>query len=122
MFKAKNRREAVLAIETQEDQWVELDYGDGCHDLVELGRLGRKYRVSVAWRGQEAILVESLSALKSGLARDKDTFRSRHLYCSFDLNVVSHNEMMELEARSTLLGDYIFPWSAFTNPHDTWAN
>lgn len=107
--KARDRNEAVSLIEAQAAQLVELDYEDGALDVVELSRLGRKWRVGILFRMQEAIAVESMRALLCGLNADKDTFRQRHLFCMFDMAACTQEDVKRAHARATLLGDFIFP-------------
>ncbi len=86
---------------------VELDYEAGWQDAIELGRMGQKVGVRVEFRGQENIAVHSLIALVVGLSRLKLTFRQRNLYCLFDLDALPAGELVKLEAKAAVLGDYI---------------
>lgn len=120
--KAHDKAEAVRLIEDQAASAVDLDYEAGAQDFIELGRLGRKWRVAVMFRGQEAIAVESMRALLRGLNAEKDTFRQRHLYCMFDFATCSPDDLKEAESKASILGDFIFPGNALLNPYQTWAN
>lgn len=120
--KANDKAEAVRLIEGQSPGVVDLDYEEGAQDFNELGKLGRKWRVAVMFRGQEAIAVESMRALLRGLNAEKDTFRQRHLYCMFDFAACSPDDLKQAESRASLLGDFIFPGNALLNPYKTWAH
>lgn len=119
---ARSKQEAICLIEAQKSACIELDYAEGACDIVDISRLGREYRVAVMFRGQEAILVQSFNALKSGLQREKNTFRQRHLFCEFDLTSIPTEELWKVEERAACLGDLIFPFSTFINPYDTWVD
>ena len=98
--KAHNRTEAVSLIEAQAALLVELDYEDGALDVVELSRLGRKWRVGILYRAQEPIAVENMRALLHGLDADKHTFRQRHLFCMFDLSACDPNDVKRAHSRA----------------------
>lgn len=120
--KAHDKAEAVRLIEEQAAGAVDLDYEEGANDVIELGRLGRKWRVAVIFRSQEAIAVESMRALLRGLNAEKDTFRQRHLYCMFDFSSCSPDDLKQAESRAAHLGDFIFPGNALLNPYQSWAH
>ncbi|AXW32894.1 PHA-granule associated protein 4 [Ralstonia solanacearum] len=105
--RAGTREEAIRLLKTDGIAVVELDYETGWQDAVELGRLGQKVGVRVEFRGQENIAVQSLAALVAGLGRAKPTFRQRNLYCLFDLDTSPAGELEKLEAKASVLGDYI---------------
>ena len=69
--------------------------------------MGQKVGIRVEFRSQENIAVQSLDGLVAGLARPKQTFRQRNLYCQFDLDALPVGELERLEAKATALGDYI---------------
>ncbi|MBB0025880.1 PHA-granule associated protein 4 [Ralstonia pickettii] len=105
--RAGTREEALLLLTTGGIEVVELDYEAGWQDAIELGRMGQKVGVRVEFRGQENIAVHSLIALVVGLSRLKLTFRQRNLYCLFDLDALPAGELVKLEAKAAVLGDYI---------------
>ncbi len=109
-LKAQNKDEAIQLIEAQTAHIVELNYEDGWRDIVEISRLGRKWRVAVIFRSHVDIMVESMSALLRGLNEEKDTFRQRHFYCHFDLSACSQEDIEQAESRAALLGDIILPY------------
>ncbi|KAA6116330.1 PHA-granule associated protein 4 [Cupriavidus sp. H18C1] len=105
--RAGSKNEALRLLAAREVLALELDYETGWQDAVELGRLGEKRGIRVQYRGQESIAVRSHEALIEGLAKPKTTFRQRNLYCLFDLGAIADQELHELEARASRLGDYI---------------
>ncbi|MCG5261248.1 PHA-granule associated protein 4 [Cupriavidus gilardii] len=105
--RAGSKNEALRLLAAREVLALELDYETGWQDAVELGRLGEKRGIRVQYRGQESIAVRSHEALVEGLAKAKTTFRQRNLYCLFDLGAIPDQELHELEARASRLGDYI---------------
>ena len=107
IVRAGTREEALLLLTTGGIEVVELDYEAGWQDAIELGRMGQKVGVRVEFRGQENIAVHSLIALVVGLSRLKLTFRQRNLYCLFDLDALPAGELVKLEAKAAVLGDYI---------------
>lgn len=118
ILQASNKEVALKLIEGQAARIVELDYADGAIDQFELGRLGRKYRVAVLHRGQEAIIVQSIRALRDGLKPEKDTYRQRHLYCMFDLAACLPDDVKWVESRAAFLGDFILPGELLENPYN----
>lgn len=104
---AHNRANALEQILSQVTGTVDLDYEAGWEDALELGRVGQKYGVAVQFRTLEHIAVRSPEALANGLRAPKSTFRQRHLYCLFDLTMLSDLLLTELEARAIEHGDYI---------------
>ena len=104
--RAGTREEALRLLTASGIGVVELDYESGWQDAVELGRMGQKIGVRVEFRGHENIAVHSLIALVVGLSRPKLTFRQRNLYCQFDLDALPAGELVKLEAKAAVLGDY----------------
>lgn len=104
---AGTREEAPRHLKTRGITVVELDYETGWQDAVELGRLGQKVGIQVAFRGHESIAVQSPASLAAGLARPKTTFRQRNLYCQFDLSRLVPGELERFEAKAANLGDYV---------------
>lgn len=107
IVRAGSKAEALRLLASEGVLALELDYETGWQDAVELGRLGEKRGIKVQYRGQESIAVRSREALIEGLAKPKATFRQRNLYCQFDLGTLADNELLDLEAKATRLGDYI---------------
>ncbi len=124
IIQASSKEIALKLIKDQAASIVELDYADGAIDQLELGRLGRKYQVAVLHRGQEAIIVQSIRALRDGLKSEKDTYRQRHLYCMFDLAACLPEDVKWVESRAALLGDFILPGELLENPYNakSWAH
>ena len=105
--RAGTKEEALRLLETEGATAVELDYESGWQDAIELGRLGDKVGIRVEYRGHENIAVKSRAALIGGLKRAKTTFRQRNLYCQFNLDRLSANDLEALEVKASSLGDYI---------------
>ncbi|WP_432258086.1 PHA-granule associated protein 4 [Cupriavidus sp. TMH.W2] len=105
--RAGTRGEALKLLDTEGVTVVELDYESGWQDAIELGRLGDKRGIRVEYRGHENIAVKSRAALIAGLKRRKATFRQRNLYCQFNLDRLTANDLAALEAKASHLGDYI---------------
>ncbi|NKA35787.1 PHA-granule associated protein 4 [Ralstonia solanacearum] len=105
--RAGTREEALRLLKQGAVAAIELDYESGWQDAVELGRLGRAVGVRVEFRGHESVAVMSPTALVTGLARPKASFRQRNLYCQFDLDRLPAAELEELEAKAEKLGDYV---------------
>ncbi|WP_043357395.1 hypothetical protein [Cupriavidus basilensis] len=104
---AHNRANALEQILSQVTGTVDLDYEAGWEDALELGRVGQKYGVAVQFRTLEHIAVRTPEALAQGLRAPKNTFRQRHLYCLFDLTLMTDALLTELEALAIEHGDYI---------------
>ncbi len=69
---------------------------------------------------QESIAVRSREALVEGLAKPKGTFRQRNLYCQFDLGTLADNELLDLEAKATRLGDCILAGHLLRDVDGVW--
>jgi len=118
--RARTRTEALQLLSMRDVEAIELDYETGWQDAVELGRLGRKAGIRVEFRGQENIAVQTPHALIVGLSRPKSSFRQRNLYCRFDLNALSAEQLADLEAKASALGDYIFGDQATRDVQACW--
>lgn len=105
--RAGTREEALRLLQADGIATIELDYETGWQDAVELGRLGQKAGIRVVFRGQENIAVKSLAALIAGLSHPKLTFRQRNLYCQFNLSDLPAEQLEQIEAKASRLGDYI---------------
>lgn len=119
---APDKVSAAAFIVQQKWRVVELDYASGAEDLLELARVGRQHGVAVLYRAQEAILVESLRALRRGLEAEKSTWRSRHLLCQFELSTIPSNDVKQLWARAETLGDVIVPADAIEGLYTSWKH
>lgn len=119
---AHDKMSAMALIVKQEGKVVELDYESGAADLLELARVGRQHGVAVLYRAQEAILVESLRALRRGLDAEKTTWRSRHLLCQFELRTIPSGDVKQLWARAETLGDVIVPADAIEGLYTSWKH
>ncbi|MFJ1259302.1 PHA-granule associated protein 4 [Cupriavidus sp. CuC1] len=117
---AHNRANALEQITSQVAGTVDLDYEAGWEDALELGRLGQKYGVAVQFRTLEHIVVRTPEALAQGLRAPKNTFRQRHLYCLFDLTLITDALLTELEARAIEHGDYILAGHLMKESTLTW--
>ncbi|MGH8521480.1 MAG: PHA-granule associated protein 4 [Cupriavidus necator] len=106
-YVAHSRANAIERISLRVEGMVDLDYDTGWEDALELGRLGQKCGVLVQFRSLEHIAVRSPEALLRGLKEAKTTFRQRHLYCLFDLAMLTEAALAELESRAIQHGDYI---------------
>lgn len=106
LIKAKSKQDAAEAIEAQVARVVELDYPSGGEDIIELGRLGRKFYVGVVFRAQEYVNAKSLSALLAGLGEEKNTFRQRFIGCSF---AIEANDLKKAQAVASQYGDVVLP-------------
>lgn len=106
LLKAKSKLEAAEAIEAQAARVVELDYSSGGEDIIELGRLGRKFYVGVVFRAQEYVNAKSLDALFAGLGEKKNTFRQRFIGCSF---AIEANDLKKAQAVASQYGDVVLP-------------
>ncbi|KWR90883.1 PHA-granule associated protein 4 [Cupriavidus sp. IDO] len=104
---ARSKTEALRLLETDGITVVELDYESAWKDAIELGRLGDEVGIRVEYRGHESIAVNSRVALIAGLRRPKVTFRQRNLYCQFNLDRLTENDLAALEVKASSLGDYI---------------
>lgn len=105
--RAGTREEALRLLQADGIATIELDYETGWQDAVELGRVGQKVAIRVVFRGHENVAVKSPAALIAGLSRPKLTFRQRNLYCRFTLSDLPVDQLEQLEAKATKLGDYI---------------
>ncbi len=83
--KTSNKQEAINAIESRQHRIVELDYESGNKDIDTLGVLGRKNGVSVQYLLQEAITVDSESALVIQLERSNQTHKKRFFHLQFEM-------------------------------------
>jgi hypothetical protein len=101
---------------------VELEFKCTPSLFSEIAVDSRKYGVSVVYREQEMILVESFRALKRGLFAPKDTFRQRFLVCCFDMSSEAPEEIAAVEARAAELGDMLLPEQAVSSPYSQWSN
>jgi len=119
--RAETKEEALKLLETEGVTAVDLDYESGWQDAIELGRLGDKRGVRVQYRGQENIAVESRAALVVGLNRPKTTFRQRNLYCQFNLDRLTANDLAALEAKASSHGDYILAGHLMRDVDEVWA-
>ncbi|MGO4282424.1 hypothetical protein SAMN05216321_12034 [Cupriavidus sp. OV038] len=120
IVRAGSKSEALRLLASEQVLALELDYETGWQDAVELGRLGEKRGIKVQYRGQESIAVRSREALVEGLAKPKGTFRQRNLYCQFDLGTLADNELLDLEAKATRLGDYILAGHLLRDVDGVW--
>ncbi|CAG2154703.1 PHA-granule associated protein 4 [Cupriavidus numazuensis] len=118
---AKSRIEAQRLLDTKGITTVELDYESGWQDAIELGRLGEMLGIRVEYRGHESIAVKSRAALVAGLKRPKETFRQRNLYCEFNLDRLTANDLAALEAKACSLGDYILAGHLMRDVDEVWA-
>ncbi len=118
---AKSRIEALRLLDTSGITSLDLDYESGWQDAIELGRLGEKLGIRVAYRGHENIAVKSRAALIAGLKRPKETFRQRNLYCEFKLDRLTANDLAALEAKAGSLGDYILAGHLMREVDAVWA-
>jgi hypothetical protein len=120
IVRAGSKSEALRLLASEQVLALELDYETGWQDAVELGRLGEMRGIKVQYRGQESIAVRSREALVEGLAKPKGTFRQRNLYCQFDLGTLADNELLDLEAKATRLGDYILAGHLLRDVDGVW--
>lgn len=121
--KVGDKTAALAAIDANSAACIDLDYEGGLTDILDLTVAGRRKSVSVILRTQEMIAVESLAALKRGLSAPKDTWRSRHLICMFELGAVPADDVKWLWAHATDLGDIIVPGDAIANVYSQhWKN
>ncbi|MGO4308173.1 PHA-granule associated protein 4 [Cupriavidus sp. RAF12] len=93
----------------------------GLRIAIELGRLGDKVGIRVEYRGHESIAVNSRAALIAGLKRPKVTFRQRNLYCQFNFDRLTENDLAALEAKASCLGDYILAGHLMRDVDEVWA-
>ncbi len=121
IVRAGSKTEALRLLALEQAPALELDYETGWQDAVELGRLGEKRGIKVQYRGQESIAVRCREALVEGLGKPKMTFRQRNLYCQFDLGLLADQELLELEAKATRLGDYILAGHLLREVDAIWA-
>jgi len=119
--RAGTKEEALKLLETKGVMVVELDYESGWQDAIELGRLGEKLGIRVAYRGHESVAVKSPAALIAGLKRQKTTFRQRNLYCEFSFDRLTENDLATLEAKASSLGDYILAGHLMQDVDEVWA-
>lgn len=119
---AGDRASAVAFIEAKLAKLVELDYATGANDVLELAQLGRQHGVAVLYRTQDAILVESLRALRRGLAADKATWRTRFLLYQFELMSIPADDVKLLWARADELVDVIVPADAVGAVYSQWKH
>ncbi|GAB7543341.1 PHA-granule associated protein 4 [Cupriavidus sp. 8B] len=118
---AKSRTEALRLLDTSGITLLDLDYESAWQDAIELGRLGDKRGIRVEYRGHENIAVNSPAALVAGLSRPKATFRQRNLYCQFDLEKLTAEELATLEAKASSLGDYILAGRLLRDVDAVWV-
>lgn len=117
VIKVDSKAAALEAIESEEAKIVELNYESGALDIMELGRLGRKYKVAVQYIAQEAIKVKNEFALQRNLRDPKNTFKQRFLHLEFDLDGESLNEY---QVAATKVGDMIIPKGFEPLTSSTW--
>ncbi|AQV96408.1 PHA-granule associated protein 4 [Cupriavidus necator] len=118
---AGSKVDALRLLEADGVTVVELDYESGWQDAIELGRLGEKVGIRVEYRGHESIAVKSRAALIAGLKRPKATFRQRNLYCQFNLDRLTENDLAALEAKASSFGDYILAGHLMREVDEVWA-
>ncbi|WER50416.1 PHA-granule associated protein 4 [Cupriavidus sp. WKF15] len=104
---ATSKIEALRLLDTSGLTSLDLAYESGWRDAIALSRIGDKRGIRVEYRGHEDIAVSSPAALVAGLSRPKLTFRQRNLYCHFDLSKLPASDLEPLEAKATMLGDYV---------------
>ena len=121
IVRSGSKAEALRLLASEQALGLELDYETGWQDAIELGRLGEKRGIKVQYRGQESIAVRSREALAEGLGKPKTTFRQRNLYCQFDLGLLADQELVELEAKASRLGDYILAGHLLRDVDTIWA-
>jgi hypothetical protein len=119
--KSKNKEEAIDLISSLPGMTVELDY-DASSDVAELIKLGHPRGVSIIFRTQETILVESLRALQRGLTAEKGTWRERLLCCKFPLTSIPAEIAKTLYSRASQLRDVIVPADVLLSPYEQWKN
>jgi hypothetical protein len=114
-LKVPSKEEAVKAIKSGEHKGIQLDYPDGGADIIELGRLGRKYICAVSYISQILISVKSTEALQRELDKPKDTYQQRFIGLEFDADdsTISH-----FQALASRFGDMVFrssdmPYNSF---------
>ena len=119
--RAKSRSEALRLLDSAGITTLDLDYESGWQDAIELGRLGEQVGIRVEYRGHESIVVNSRAALIAGLKRQKVTFRQRNLYCQFNLDRLTENDLAAMEAKASSLGDYILAGHLMRDVDEVWA-
>jgi hypothetical protein len=118
---AKSRSEALRLLDSAGISTLDLDYEFGWQDAIELARLGDKVGIRIEYRGHESIAVNSRAALIAGLKRPKVTFRQRNLYCQFNLDRLTENDLAALEAKASSLGDYILAGHLMQDVDEVWV-
>ncbi len=118
-IKVKSKKDAVSAIKCGEHKGIQLDYAEGGADIIELGRLGRKYICAVSYIAQILISVKSVEALQRELDKPKETYQQRFIGLEFDADdsAISH-----FQKQASRFGDMIFrasdmPYNSFST---TW--
>ena len=110
--RVRDKASAIGPIVSGGARLLDLDYESAVEDVIELGKLGRAHGVSVMLLSHEAIVVEGLTALKSALQADKETWRIRVFLCQFPLSAVPLEERIALLGRAAELQDMIIPSEA----------
>lgn len=104
-FKVISKEEAVEAIESGDRKCVQLDYTNGCNDVFELGRLGKKHNCAVSFISQISISIKSAKELERALNKPKDTYQQRLIFLEFDAHDLDINHY---QMQASRFGDIIF--------------
>lgn len=115
----KSKEDAIQAIKRQEHKLVQLDYAEGGQDVIELGRLGRKYMVAVSFISQISIRVRNIEAMNRELDKPKDTYQQRFLFAEFEMDSEIEAQM---QSKASSFGDMVFRSEDFpgTNSEVIW--
>ena len=104
-FRVSSKDEAINAIESRDHKGVELDYPEGGADVIELGRLGRKYICAVSFYPQILVSVKSVEALQRELGQPKTTYQQRFIGLQF---CADDSVIEQFQEQASRFGDIIF--------------
>ncbi|MAD75610.1 MAG: hypothetical protein CML20_12625 [Rheinheimera sp.] len=103
-FRVDSKDAAIHAIERDIHKRVQLDYPEGGADVLELGRLGRKYGCAVSFYPQIPVSVKSAEALKRELDQPKNTYQQRLIGLKF---CVDNSDIEHFQEQASRFGDFI---------------
>lgn len=104
-FRVHSKDAAIHEIKRDIHKGVQLDYPEGGADVLELGRLGRKYDCAVSFYPQILVSVKSAEALKRALYQPKNTYQQRFIVLKF---CVDNPAIEHFQEQANRFGDFIF--------------
>jgi hypothetical protein len=104
-FRVHSKDAAIHEIERDIHKGVQLDYPEGGADVLEMGRLGRKYGCAVSFYPQILVSVKSVEALQRELDQLKTTYQQRFIGLQF---CADDSVIEQFQEQASRFGDFIF--------------